>query len=34
MTQMVTLPASYNDLQDRGRLVAKLHSRIPGDPQV
>lgn len=31
---MVNLPASYDDLRDRGKLAAKLHSRIPGDPQV
>jgi len=34
MTQTVNLPASYNDLRDRRRLVAKLRARIPGDPQV
>jgi len=34
MTQTVNLPASYNDLRDRAKLVAKLRDRIPGDPQV
>jgi len=33
--QLVMLPTSYNDLRDRGRLVAKLQARIPdGNPQV
>jgi len=34
MTQTVNLPASYNDLRDRAKLVAKLRDRILGDPQV
>jgi len=32
--QLVRLPQGYDDAQDRGRLVAKLRERIPGDPQV
>jgi len=32
--QLVVLPATYDDVRDRGRLVVKLCERIPGDPQV
>jgi len=32
--QMVMLPAGYDDVRDRGKLVTKLCERIPGDPQV
>jgi len=32
--QLVTLPPGYNDGRDRGKLVAKMRARIPGDPQV
>ncbi len=34
MPQIVILPSTYSDLRDREKLVAKLRSRIPGDPQV
>jgi len=32
--QRVTLPTAYDDVRDRGKLIAKLSTRIPGDPQV
>jgi len=32
--RLVALPAGYDDVRDRGRLVAKLAGAIPGDPQV